>query len=114
MRLILLAVALLLCGCGEKDAAAPARAPDVFDPDHVVINETPECSQALQVNFGLTNRELWVMTHDPVVGICPNAGVTEARIREIAALWDRAPCHKHTPAEMLHALDTHACGGDAG
>jgi len=63
---------------------------------------------------GLSENELWLMMHDPA-GICPNVGVSEARIREIIASdWDAAQCTHATKEQMLKALDTGACGGDAG
>ena len=63
---------------------------------------------------GLKENELWVMLHD-TTGICPNVGVSEARIREIIANhWDAASCTHAAKVQMLKALDTGACGGDAG
>ncbi|HVY91065.1 MAG TPA: hypothetical protein VG942_19505, partial [Hyphomonadaceae bacterium] len=109
----------LLAACGQSTSApsptptAP-KAADTFDPEHVVIAETPECVRTIQRDYGVSNPELWVMTHDPNGYVCPNAGVSEARIREIAGLWEKAGCHKHTAAELLSALDKHQCGGDAG
>ncbi|MBI1359716.1 MAG: hypothetical protein GC155_05460 [Alphaproteobacteria bacterium] len=90
-------------------AAAAAAAPELApypDPD-----ETAACQAGLKAH-GLTPNEMWVMMHPPE-GICPNAGVREARIREIAGFWEAAGCHKHSAAEILHALDSGACGGNA-
>jgi hypothetical protein len=45
----------------------------------------------------------------------PNVGVEEPRIREILAKdWEAAGCKVHTPKAMLKALESGACGGDAG
>lgn len=74
--------------------------------------ETPACQAGLKAK-GLTASELWVMLHPPA-GVCPNVGVTEARIREIVGFWEAAGCKVHTPKDMLHALESGACGGDAG
>ncbi len=90
----------------QASAAATELAP-YPDPD-----ETAECQAGLNAR-GVKPNEMWVMMHPPE-GICPNVGVSEARIREIASFWEAANCHKHTPAEILHALDSGACGGDAG
>jgi hypothetical protein len=55
-----------------------------------------------------------LMMHTPE-GVRPNNGVDEARIREIIARdWDAAGCRQYTKEQMLHALESGACGGDAG
>ncbi len=75
--------------------------------------ETPTCMLGLKVR-GLTDNEMLVMLR-PAAGICPKVGVDEARIREILAKdWEAAGCKAHTQVEMLHALESGACGGDAG
>jgi hypothetical protein len=60
------------------------------------------------------DNEIWVMMHEPD-GVCPNMGVDEARIRAIISNdWEAAGCVQFTAQQMLHALDSGACGGDAG
>jgi hypothetical protein len=110
----------LCCALEQPPNPAPAenraaqKSAPAFDPGDVVLNDTPECAQALQRGYGLTTKELWVVLRDPA-GVCPNAGVDEARIREIVGYYSKTPaCRKHTPKELLNALDTGACGGDAG
>ncbi len=92
------------------------RAPDLDTlepPAGVEATAWSTCGTNLTTR-GLKNNELWVMMHD-TTGICPNAGVSEARIREILANdWDAAQCTHATKAQMLNALETGACGGDAG
>ena len=127
--------ALMLAACGGQEeaaktpetqaASAPAAAP-AAEPAPVQTAtvddklgipddnpETPQCVAGLKAR-GLKENELWVMLHTPD-GICPNVGVEEARIREILAKdWEAAGCKVHTPKEMLRALESGACGGDAG
>lgn len=82
-------------------------------PAGVDAEKWAACGTAL-TGRGLKENELWVMLHD-TTGICPNAGVSEARIREILATdWDAAQCTHATKEQMLNALDTGACDGDAG
>lgn len=127
--------ALLMAACGgaeEADkpvesgaASAPASAPSAEPPapQAAAVDETlgipddnPETAQCVAglKARGLKENELWVMLHTPD-GICPNVGVEEPRIREILAKdWEAAGCKVHTPKEMLKALESGACGGDAG
>jgi hypothetical protein len=71
------------------------------------------CTNGLKAR-GLASNELMLMAHTPD-GICPNNGVSEARIREILDKdWEAAGCRQYSKAEMLKALNDGACGGDAG
>lgn len=71
------------------------------------------CGAGLKAR-GLKDNELWVMLHH-WSEICPNAGVTETRIREILDKdWEAAGCTFATKTEMLKPLEAGACGGDAG
>jgi hypothetical protein len=95
--------------------ASPVPEPAALrDGDYTVNNpdETAACQAGLRAR-GLKDNEMWLMMHTPD-GVCPNGGVGEKRIREIVGFWRAAGCTKHTPAEMLHALESGACGGDAG
>lgn len=91
------------------------RAPDLATlqpPSGVDTAKWSACAGALTTR-GLKENELWVIMHD-TSGICPNVGVSEARIREIIANdWDAAQCTHATKEQMLNALDAGACGGDA-
>ncbi len=77
----------------------------------VAVAET--CVAGL-VSRGLSENEIWLVAREPE-GVCPNLGIAEPRIREIIAKdWDAAGCTQFTKEQMLHALDSGACGGDAG
>ena len=132
MRAVCLAIAaLMLAACGPTDGSkpepqsAPAAAspesaqaapanPGVFIPPAAVDPAiATACTNGLKAR-GLKENELWLMAHTPD-GICPNNGVTEARIREILDKdWDAAGCRQYSKAEMLKTLNSGACGGDAG
>ncbi len=92
------------------------RAPDLetlTPPVGVDVTAWATCGTNLTAR-GLKENELWVMLHD-TAGICPNVGVSEARIREILTTdWDAASCTHATREQLLKALDAGACGGDAG
>jgi hypothetical protein len=93
--------------------AEPAIAPGVNALAGVDPQVAAACSAGL-VTRGLEENEHWLIMHEPA-GICPNMGVTEARIREIIAKdWNEAGCTQFTREQMLNALNTGACGGDAG
>lgn len=88
---------------------------DTLDPPAGIDTQAWATCGANLTSRGLTSNELWVVMHDPVAGICPNLGVSEARIRDIIAKdWVAASCTHATRDAMLKALDTGACGGDAG
>jgi hypothetical protein len=102
-------------GISQADAqAAFGAGASVDGGEFALVNpdETAACQAGLR-SRGLRANEMWVMMHTPD-GICPNAGVDEARIREIVGFWAASGCSRRTPAEMLHALESGACGGDAG
>lgn len=111
--------ALLACGgqeatdcCAKPAPQAAGPAPDTAPPA-VDLKVASACSAGL-VSRGLQEEELFVIMHEPD-GVCPNMGVSEARIREIIASdWDAAGCTQYTKEQMLHALNSGACGGDAG
>jgi hypothetical protein len=130
MRVIMAGASLaLLAACGGEpptDCCAKTRpeaqtqtgAPkpetaDYISPPGVDPQVAAACSSGL-VTRGLEENELWLITHEPD-GVCPNMGVTEARIREIIAKdWDAAGCTQYTREQMLNALNSGHCGGDAG
>ncbi len=86
---------------------------DLTPAPGVDVQKWAACGTNLKAR-GLTDSELWVMLHTPAYA-CPNVGVDEARIRAIIANdWDQAGCTTSTKAEMLSALETGKCGGDAG
>lgn len=91
--------------------AEPPSGPQIVMPD--IVYQFEDCTRGLKAR-GLKPNELWVMANGPQ-GACPNNGVSEARLREILTKdWEAAGCKQYSKAEMLHALDTGACGGDAG
>lgn len=97
----------------DRPACRPPDLETLTPPTGVDATAWAACGTNLTAR-GLKENELWVMMHD-TSGICPNAGVSEARIREIIANdWDAASCTHATKEQMLKALDTGACGGDAG
>jgi hypothetical protein len=103
----------------QAEPAQPAPATPATDPGGFVLPPAAEpalaaaCTNGLKAR-GLQANELMLMAHTPD-GICPNNGVTEARIREILDKdWEAAGCRQYSKAEMLKALTTGACGGDAG
>lgn len=130
MRVTLLAIAALaLVACGPAGGAKTEAVPAAAAPAPQTAQAGPSgafvpppaadpalasaCTNALKAR-GLKESELWLMAHTPD-GICPNNGVSEARIREILDKdWEAAGCRQYSKAEMLKALDTGACGGDAG
>jgi hypothetical protein len=127
--------ALMLAACGGKEEtdccakiqppqaaqAAPSPAPPTAPPDAGGFVPPPAADPALAAACtnglkarGLASNELMLMAHTPD-GICPNNGVTEARIRAILDKdWEAAGCRQYSKAEMLKALNDGACGGDAG
>jgi hypothetical protein len=134
VSLSLAALALACCGpkeeadcCAKPEApkaaqaepAQPAPPPTATDPGGFVPPPAADpalaaaCTNGLKAR-GLASNELMLMAHTPD-GICPNNGVTEARIREILDKdWEAAGCRQYSKAEMLRALTIGACGGDAG
>jgi len=111
--------------------AAPEATPPAGEPTHVIppqstaappplatadmspTDSMPACEKGLRAK-GLTEAELHIML-GPMAGVCPNNGVSEDRIREILTMiWTQAGCHQHGPIEVAKALDSGACGGDAG
>lgn len=122
MRTLLAGLSLFaLAGCGVPEATdccakpAPPQASSAANPAPPAIDlkVASACSAGL-VSRGLQEEELFVIMHEPD-GVCPNMGVSEARIREIIAKdWDAAGCTQYTKEQMLHALNSGACGGDAG
>lgn len=95
--------------CALQDQ--PVRA--VAAPAGAGADLAAACASGLAAR-GLTDNELSLVLKAPE-GVCPNAGVDERRIREIIARdWDAAGCTQFTREEMLRALDSGACGGDAG
>ncbi len=71
------------------------------------------CAAGL-VARGVSEPELWIVIGEPA-GVCPNNGVSEQRLRKIIANdWGVASCTQFTQEQMLHALDSGACGGNAG
>ncbi|MFT3722429.1 MAG: hypothetical protein QM773_02495 [Hyphomonadaceae bacterium] len=123
MRTLLAGLSFLaLAACGAQEAtdccakpAPPQAAAPAADPAPPAIDlkVASACSAGL-VTRGLQEEELFVIMHEPA-GVCPNMGVSEARIREIIAKdWDAAGCTQYTKEQMLSALNSGACGGDAG
>ena len=113
----------------DRPACRPPDLETLTPPTGVDATAWAACGTNLTAR-GLKENELWVMMHD-TSGICPNAfppacrGAGDAmwtrflphmiRIREIIANdWDAASCTHATKEQMLKALDTGACGGDAG
>ena len=94
----------------QSTDAAPA--PTTF-ADMSPTDSMPACRRGL-IEKGLNEAELEIML-GPMAGVCPNNGVSEGRIREILnTIWTPAGCHQHGPIEVAKALDSGACGGDAG
>lgn len=121
MRALLAGLALIvLAGCEDNEEAACCAKPEApkvaaqeAAPSDIDLKVASVCSAGL-VTRGLQEEELFVIMHEPD-GVCPNMGVSEARIREIIAKdWDAAGCTQYTKEQMLHALNSGACGGDAG
>ena len=93
-----------------QSTAAP---PSLATADMSLTDSMPACEKGLKAK-GLTEPELHIML-GPMAGVCPNNGVSEGRIREIlTTIWTQAGCHQHGPIEVAKALDSGACGGDAG
>jgi hypothetical protein len=96
----------------------PPQSPDQPAPlpayvDMSPTDSMPACRRGL-IEKGLNEAELDIML-GPMAGVCPNNGVSEGRIREILnTIWTPAGCHQHGPIEVAKALDSGACGGDAG
>jgi len=100
---------------GLCETAKPydATMDDYRPPDGVDVQVAAACAAGLTAR-GLQQNELWLVMREPA-GVCPNVGVEEPRIREIIAReWEAAGCKQFTKEQMLHALDSGACGGDAG
>jgi hypothetical protein len=141
LRLLLgvMAVALAACSPGEApdepvkvSSEAPAERPSPSSPANVIppqgadqtaplpalvdmspTDSMPACRRGL-IEKGLSEAELEIML-GPMAGVCPNNGVSEGRIREILnTIWTPAGCRQHGPIEVAKALDSGACGGDAG
>jgi hypothetical protein len=97
----------------EATAGSGVSLDDLTPPPGVDVQKWAACGSGLKAR-GLSDSELWVMLHTPAYA-CPNVGVDEARIRAIIANdWEQAGCTTSTKAEMLSALETGKCGGDAG
>lgn len=93
----------------QSDQPLPAYVQTDMSP----TDSMPACRAGLKAK-GLNDAELDIML-GPMAGVCPNNGVTEGRIREIlTTIWTQAGCHQHGPVEVAKALDSGACGGDAG
>lgn len=127
-------VVLTLAACGQKEEPAccdippqyrqkpPSSEPPAPLPPEIENFTLPPgadpalavaCASALSTR-GLKPNELLFMARGPEA-ICPSKDVSEARIREILNKdWDAAGCKQFTKAEMLKALDSGACGGNAG
>lgn len=87
--------------------------PAYVQTDMSPTDSMPACRAGLKAK-GLNDAELDIML-GPMAGVCPNNGVSEGRIREIlTTVWTQAGCHQHGPVEVARALDSGACGGDAG
>lgn len=100
-------------GMCEPDRPYVMTMDDYRPPDGVDPHVAAACAAGLTAR-GLTQDELWLVMHEPA-GLCPNLGVEEPRIRQIIAKdWDAAGCRQFTQDQMLHALNSGACGGDAG
>lgn len=81
-------------------------------PDGVDVQVATTCAAGLAAR-GVKETELWLVLGEPA-GVCPNNGVTEQRLRSIIADdWAPAGCTQFSKDQMLHALETGACGGDA-
>jgi hypothetical protein len=91
-------------GRPDSDRYVPPTLPD--------LHELRACEAGLKAR-GLKPEELQIML-GIAEGMCPNLGVTEARIRQIADIWEAAGCRQYTRQQVLHALNSGACGGDAG
>jgi len=97
----------------EADARDDVAMRDYTPPPGVDPQAAASCAEGL-VRRGLNENELWLVMHEPA-GVCPNAGVDAPRIREIIAKdWEAAGCKQFTQQQMLQALESGACGGDAG
>lgn len=96
---------------GLCSARSRADAPPL--PPGVDINVATACAAGL-VARGVDESELWIVLGAPD-GVCPNNGVSEKRLRDIIAKdWGPARCTQFTQTQMLTALESGACGGDAG
>lgn len=140
LRLLLAVAATALAACSPREApdepvkvSSEAQAESEAQPPANVIppqstvtpqatttfadmsptDSMPACRRGL-IEKGLNEAELDIML-GPMAGVCPNNGVSEGRIREILnTIWTPAGCHQHGPIEVAKALDSGACGGDAG
>ena len=98
---------------GQCEVKGAADFEEYQIPSGVTPKQAADCAAGLAAR-GVKDNEIWLMMHEPA-GICPNNGVSEARIREIIANdWAPAGCMQFTNEQMLGALETGACGGDAG
>ncbi len=70
------------------------------------------CEAGLKAK-GVKPEELQIMLGFPQ-GFCPYMGVTADRIRAIAEIWEEAGCRQYSKEIVLQALNSGACGGDAG
>ena len=105
---------LVALDSGSCKSALPDMAHDDYTPPPGVDPQVAATCASRLVTRGLQEEELWLIMHEPA-GVCPNMGVTEARIREIIAKdWDAAGCTQYTKEQMLAALNAGQCGGDAG
>ena len=96
-----------------QSADAPTQQPLPVLADMSPTDSMPACRRGL-IGKGLNEAELDIML-GPMAGVCPNTSVSEGRIREILnTIWTPAGCHQHSPIEVAKALDSGACGGDAG
>lgn len=84
-----------------------------FVPEGVSPHLVTECANGL-VGRGVTEAEFNIVMREPAA-VCPNTSVDEQRLREIIAKdWPAAGCTQLTQEQMLAALNSGACGGDAG
>lgn len=96
---------------GICPARSLADAPPL--PAGVGLEVATACTAGLAAR-GLSDAELWLVLGAPV-GVCPNNGVTEQRLRDIIAKdWAPASCTQFTAEQMLKAMNSGACGGNAG
>lgn len=96
----------------------PGQTPERGQPQRYVSPEPPDpdllraCEAGLKAK-GLEAKELQIML-GIAEGICPNLGVTEQRIREIAEIWEEAGCRQYSKEQVLRALNSGECGAPPG
>jgi hypothetical protein len=96
---------------GVCPARSLAGAPPL--PAGVDLQVATTCATGLAAR-GLSEAELWLVLGAPG-RVCPNDGVTERRLRDVIAKdWAPASCTQFTADQMLEAMNSGACGGNAG